>query len=141
MIVRGGCFCGAITFQADIDAGRVGVCHCRDCQILSGSAFRMACPAEPASFQFTQGAPKYFEKTADSGKVRRLAFCGDCGTHICSFPGDSAEAGNHVSVRVAACEDFHTLAPVAEIYCDSRVPWLSPIDELKQFPQMPRARR
>ena len=36
MHITGGCFCGEITYEADIDENAVGVCHCRDCQILAG---------------------------------------------------------------------------------------------------------
>ena len=45
MHIDGGCHCGALTYEAEIDPARVGVCHCLDCQILSGSAFRTAVTA------------------------------------------------------------------------------------------------
>jgi hypothetical protein len=41
MKILGGCFCGAVQYEADIDKNRIGVCHCRDCQKFSGSAFRL----------------------------------------------------------------------------------------------------
>ena len=40
MKITGGCHCGAITYEAEVDAERVALCHCTDCQTLSGSAFR-----------------------------------------------------------------------------------------------------
>jgi len=138
MKISGGCFCGGIRYDADIDENRVAVCHCRDCQVFSGSAFRMACPAAPSSFGFTKGEPRHFDKTADSGKVRRMAFCGDCGTHLCSLPvGPGADSG-FVSLRIATADNFHKIQPVREIFGDSRVPWLSPIATLAQFPGMPK---
>jgi hypothetical protein len=39
MKVDGGCHCGSIKFEAEIDPADVGVCHCTDCQSLSGTAF------------------------------------------------------------------------------------------------------
>ena len=41
MQVDGGCHCGAIAYRAEIDPARVAVCHCTDCQALSGSAYRV----------------------------------------------------------------------------------------------------
>ena len=42
MKIDGGCHCGAIAYEATIDPSRIGICHCIDCQILSGTAFRTA---------------------------------------------------------------------------------------------------
>jgi hypothetical protein len=137
MEISGACFCGSIEYKADVDEARVAVCHCRDCQVFSGSAFRMASAVAPQSFEFTRGTPKYFDKTADSGKVRRMAFCGDCGTHLCSVPVNSGEAGSFISLRLATASDFHHFKPAVEIFCASRVPWLSSLDGVTQFPGMP----
>ena len=40
MKVSGRCYCGQISFEAAIQPDKVWVCHCTDCQTLSGSAFR-----------------------------------------------------------------------------------------------------
>ena len=40
MKIDGGCHCGYITYTAEIDPETSGLCHCTDCQTLSGSAFR-----------------------------------------------------------------------------------------------------
>ena len=60
MKTRGACYCGAIRYEAELDENRIGVCHCRDCQIFSGSAFRMATRVEFDDFTITGGTPKYF---------------------------------------------------------------------------------
>jgi hypothetical protein len=36
MQVTGGCHCGYITFRAEADPERTRVCHCTDCQKLTG---------------------------------------------------------------------------------------------------------
>ena len=137
MKTRGACYCGAIRYEAVLDENRIGICHCRDCQIFSGSAFRMATRVEIEDFAITGGTPKYFTKTADSGNRRRMAFCGDCGTHICSVPMNMDEPGAYVSLRVSSCDDFAKMKPAAEIWCDSRVSWVDPVDGALQFPKGP----
>lgn len=134
MEVTGACFCGAIKYRADIDEARIGICHCRDCQIFSGSAFRLACAADPGAFEIVEGSPRHFDKRADSGGTRRMVFCGDCGTHLCSRPVGTE---GYVSVRIATSSAFDQLAPVTEIFCDSRVGWLPSLEGARQFPRMP----
>ena len=83
MKIDGACHCGKITYVAEVDPERAGLCHCTDCQTLSGSAFRMSVPAAKENFQL-QGQPKIYVKTAESGGKRAQAFCPECGTSIYS---------------------------------------------------------
>ena len=133
MHITGNCFCELIEYEAELDESAVGICHCRDCQIFSGSAFRTSGIVSQQNFRFTKGKPKYFDKVADSGAMRRMAFCGECGTHLCSLP---SEDGGFVSVRVASCREFDQLKPAAEIYCSSRVSWLSSLEGAVEFEKM-----
>ena len=55
MKIDGGCHCGAITYEAEIDPETVTICHCTDCQTLSGSAFRTAVPARKDVFRLLTG--------------------------------------------------------------------------------------
>ena len=135
--INGGCYCGKLRYTADIDESRVIVCHCRDCQLFSGSAYRLSAWAEPGAFEVTQGTPQHIDKTADSGKVRRMLYCADCGSHLCSLPADSEEAGAFVSIRLATADNFHNFKPVAEIYTASRVPWLEDMPGMASFERMP----
>ncbi len=41
MKIDGHCYCGEITFEAEVDPNGLNICHCTDCQTLSGSAFRI----------------------------------------------------------------------------------------------------
>jgi len=40
MKLHGQCHCGAIAYEAEVEVGTMNVCHCLDCQTLTGSAFR-----------------------------------------------------------------------------------------------------
>ena len=39
MEIKGGCLCGAVRYTAEADPTSATVCHCRDCQKFTGSAF------------------------------------------------------------------------------------------------------
>ena len=122
MQVEGACHCGQITFEAEIDPDQVRICHCADCQMLSGSAFRVSAPAAEASFRLLSGTPKLYVKTADSGAQRVQAFCADCGTQIysTSVAGDDRTFG----IRMGTLAQRARLVPKGQLWCRSRLPWL-----------------
>src|SRR6266849_5222734 len=82
--VTGRCHCGQISFAAEIDPATIRVCHCTDCQRLTGTAFRATIASLPGTFVLTSGTPKLYIKTAESGTKRAHAFCPECGTPIYS---------------------------------------------------------
>ena len=51
MTVTGAYHCGQITYEAEVDPERSGICHCTDCQILTGSAFRVSIPTVAGTFR------------------------------------------------------------------------------------------
>ena len=64
MKIDGGCHCGFITYEADADPEKVSICHCTDCQRLSGSAFRSSIPATDQNFKILSGQVTEYVKTA-----------------------------------------------------------------------------
>jgi hypothetical protein len=97
MRIDGRCHCGAIAYEAEIDPAQVMVCHCTDCQTLSGSAFRIVALTRPGSFRLLAGTMKTYVKTAESGARRLQCFCPDCGTPICAM----AEGAGEDPLRIA----------------------------------------
>jgi hypothetical protein len=70
MKVQGRCHCGAISYEAEVEPGTVNVCHCLDCQMLTGSAFRANIAAPAERFRILTGRPRQYIKIADSGARR-----------------------------------------------------------------------
>ncbi len=131
MHVDGSCHCGAIRFAAEIDPKRVGICHCTDCQTFGSSAFRVSAFAMGDDFDLLEGHPCDYEKTAESGASRKLWFCSNCGTHVWG----STERDGRVfySVRVGCLAQRDELAPVAQVWCRSEVPWLAGLGDLHRI--------
>ena len=86
MKIDGGCHCGFIAYEGEADPEKAAICHCTDCQKLSGSAFRTVVPVADKDFRMTGGAPTIYVKTGDSGNKRQQAFCPKCGSPIFSAP-------------------------------------------------------
>lgn len=121
MQVNGACHCGAVQFTATVDPSKVMVCHCTDCQQLTGSAFRVVVPAPIASFQL-HGEPKQYVKTAESGAKRTQAFCPECGSPVFAV---ALENPTQVSLRVGTLAQRSLLMPSLQIWQQSELPWVS----------------
>jgi hypothetical protein len=81
MQLQGGCYCGAVRYEAAGDPVLRAQCHCRACTHVSGGApnLFMLMPAE--GFRYAKGAPKSFTRPDKPDAVTR-EFCGACGTHM-----------------------------------------------------------
>ena len=122
MNVEGSCHCGLIRYEAEIDPAKVGICHCTDCQILTGSAFSTFVQVPKESFRLTRGAPKVYVKTAESGNRRAQAFCAECGSRLYA----SAETDPpFFNLRVGTIRQRAELRPRIQLWCRSALPWVS----------------
>jgi hypothetical protein len=138
MKIEGTCHCGLITYEAEIDPATVTMCHCPDCQMLSGSAFRTLVPARKEVFKLITGAPKIYLKTTgcgtESGNRSVQSFCDKCGAAIYS----SAEINPEIfMLRVGTIRQRAELNPKSQMYCQSALIWLSEAWPLKKFARLP----
>ena len=129
MKVKGRCHCGSITYEAIVDPAKVGICHCTDCQMLTGSAYRAAVPAPRETFVLRSGEPKVYVKTADSGTRRIHAFCPDCGTPVYSSAISDPPT---YSLRVGCLDRRAELPPQKQIWCKSAVPWSANLEGVER---------
>jgi hypothetical protein len=130
MRIDGQCHCGAITYEAEIDPAMVTICHCTDCQTLSGTVFRTAVPAPEAGFTIT-GQPKIYVKTGDSGAKRAQAFCADCGSPLyASGVGDGPKV---YMIRVGTARQRDQLVPQKQIWCRSEQDWLAGLGTMRKL--------
>ena len=117
----GRCHCGAIAYAAEIDPAKVSICHCTDCQALSGSAFRWVAATKENTFRLLSGQPKVYVKTGESGNPRAQAFCGACGSPIYS-----SAVGENAAVhflRVGTVRQRSELKPSVQLWCRSSQGW------------------
>jgi len=131
MRVDGSCHCGAITFEANINPEKVRVCHCTDCQELSGTAFRVMVPCHERDFRLTTGSPEIYVKTAESGRRRQQAFCGDCGSPIYATSDEPAGVRSF-GLRTGALAQRRELPPKRQFWFRSVLPWLPPLPGLAE---------
>ena len=128
MKITGGCHCGRITYEAKINLENVVICHCTDCQSLSGSAFRTVVFSEEDAFTLNTGEPKVYVKTGDSGNKREQTFCANCGSPIYST---SVGNGPKVyGIRLGTVDQRNLITPNKQKWFGSSHSWTQEIRSL-----------
>ncbi len=129
MKVHGSCHCAQIAFTAEVNPQLTSVCHCQDCQKLTGTAFRVTAPAQAGSLQMLRGQPQVYVKVAQSGAQRAQAFCGNCGSQL--FTYDVAQPAA-VGLRVGVLDERAALVPTWQKWCRSSLAWTQNLAALEQ---------
>jgi hypothetical protein len=131
MKIEGACHCGAITFEAEVDPEQTSICHCTDCQTLSGSPFRASVTVPHEKFRIVAGEPAVYVKTAESGNKRAQGFCRKCGSPIYTTAlGDSSAPYN---IRLGVVKQRDQLVPKRQIWTRSRQSWIEDVGSLPAF--------
>jgi hypothetical protein len=128
MHITGGCHCGRTTYEAELDPQRVAICHCSDCQKLTGSPFRVTAVVAESDLKITGSQPKMYKRVAESGRVRQQYFCPECGSQL--FVNGEGEAANIWGIRWGSIDQRLEIKPLRQIWCRSAPAWLADIGEL-----------
>ena len=82
-IHQGGCLCGEVRYQVTGEPIFAAVCHCKQCQLRTGSAFGIGVYFKETKVQITQGNLKRYEYRSDeSNRLMATEFCTNCGTTV-----------------------------------------------------------
>ena len=131
---EGGCQCGQIRYRLEGAPIALTICHCRECQRQSGSAFGMSLIVPEESFRLVAGEPKSFTRDADSGSTETCHFCGSCGTRLYHDP--KARPGS-VNIKPGTLDDTSWLTPNLHVWTRSKQPWVPIPEGLPCFESQP----
>jgi len=132
MHIDGQSQCGRVTYEAEIDPERVSICHCTDCQMLTGSPFRVTVICPGRQIRMTGQPPKTYAKTGDNGRTRVQHFCGDCGSPL--FTSGEGGHSDDWGIRWGSIRQRDQLRPQRQIWCRSAVPWIGEVEKLPARP-------
>jgi len=122
----GGCMCGAVRFEIDLDGAETGNCHCRDCQKNSGGAFMPFTTVKAGQLRWLH-EPTGVMRSSDKA-VRR--FCSACGTPL-TWEGEDYQ--HHQSVSTGTLDTPSSTPIVFEIFTRSRWPGIQPVPGARQY--------
>jgi hypothetical protein len=136
MKIDGGCHCGYITYEAEADPEKVGICHCTDCQELSGSAFRIGIRVASDGFRMLSGEPTIYAKTAESGAKSAQAFCPRCGSPI--YAASFGDAPKFYNIRLGTVRQRDQLVPKCQFWSRSELHWLPSLATIRKVEKQER---
>jgi hypothetical protein len=119
----GGCHCGALRYRITAPPLRTYLCHCTDCQRLSGSAFGIGVVVCEDSFSLN-GSPRIVQRVLGSGKIGHRWTCSACGVWICGGPRMHPNTGVvQRIVRGGTLDETKWLKPTMHMWTRSAQPW------------------
>jgi hypothetical protein len=131
--LTGGCLCGRVRYTATGEAKSSYLCHCRDCQRFTGSAF-LTGMAFPASSVSVEGELKTYGNTSDAGREVRRFFCPNCGSGMFA----EADVMPGLTIVVAGTlDDPAGFKPTVDLYWSRVHPWFHSGSERTHFAEMP----
>ena len=131
---EGGCQCGRVRYRFEGEPISLAVCHCKECQRQTGSAFGMSLTVREKDFQLLKGELKTFDRAADSGRTVTCAFCPECGTRIYHQPHYRKDA---INIKPGTFDDTSFLQPKLEVWTKRKHAWITFSGELRSFEEQP----
>lgn len=131
--MNGGCLCGAIRYSTTAEPSISAVCHCRDRQKFTGSAFGTLIGIPRQALTIT-GTMKTYTSPGGSGKPILRHFCPECGSSVAEEP---ATLPDLVLINVGTLDEPKSVNLALEIFCDDALPWVHMTNNPTRFPKMP----
>jgi hypothetical protein len=120
--VEGGCMCGAIRYRLTSRPFDAGYCHCRICQLTSGSPVMALATVPREDLVLLRGEPA----TCFSSEFAERWFCRDCGTPLAILA--TYQPGT-IDFPIATLDIPDTIAPGFHIWTRSRINWFDTADQ------------
>ncbi|MCZ6617926.1 MAG: GFA family protein [Gammaproteobacteria bacterium] len=130
----GGCQCGEVRYESDGGPSGLYVCHCRECQKQSSSAFGISYIVALKGFRVTRGAPEFWTRPADGGGRVKCAFCPNCGSRLWH---ESEGRSEWVSIKGGTLDDSPDISTAIHIWTSRKLPGVDIPDDVRQFPEEP----
>jgi hypothetical protein len=125
-MLTGGCFCGAIRYEAGGTPFHETLCHCSMCRRSAGAPAVAWFSVPRAELRFLSGTPARFASSASAER----GFCPSCGTTLTFEAKDLPE---EIDITTASLDDPNALPPREHIYTSTRLHWMAGLDALPSF--------
>jgi len=125
-MLKGGCFCGAIRYEAGGAPFDETVCHCSICRRTTGAPFVAWFSVPRSEFRFLQGTPTRFRSTDKATRT----FCPRCGTQL-TFERD--DLLNEFDVTTCSLDEPQLVQPRDHTRTSSKLGWVRLADGLPEY--------
>jgi hypothetical protein len=132
-MITGGCLCGALRYRAEGEPKSQGLCHCRNCQRLSGGG-HVGWLCFPESAVTIEGATLAYATTGGSGRTATRYSCPACGSIVY---GRSEAMPGLANLYAGSLDDTAQFKPQMAIFTCSRPAWDQSSRDLACFETLP----
>jgi hypothetical protein len=130
----GGCQCGGVRYESAGEPFALYVCHCRECQKQSASAFGMSLAVPRASLRVTHGVVSFWSRPSDSGRRIRCAFCPNCGSRLWH---ESESEQETITIKAGSLDEAVDASAAIHIWTSRKLLGVIIPKGAKQFPMEP----
>lgn len=125
-MLKGGCFCGRIRYEAVGTPFHETNCHCSICRRTTGAPFVTWFTVHRSQFRFVSGEPTPFRSTPKG--IR--SFCPQCGTQLTFKHEDFAD---EIDVTTCSLDDPNAVPPIDHTRTCSKLNWVKLADQLPEY--------
>jgi hypothetical protein len=136
-ILRGGCLCGAVRYEAVGEPLYSGFCYCGDCRKASGAGAVPFMGYRKEAFRVS-GETKQARKALRSGRTSVRNFCPACGSLL--FGGEHRVSAQH-TIYAGTLDDPSAFHPTQAINMSERPHWAAVLEGLDLHDGMPGAKK
>jgi hypothetical protein len=129
MAIRGGCLCGAVSYELGAELGGVSHCYCSMCRKHHGAAFATYGTAPRSALVVTDASGAL--RTFRSSKLARRTFCSNCGSSLFFEPDDAPDC---IEIALGSLDDEPGSSVEAHIFVAAKPAWIPILDGLPQYP-------
>lgn len=129
--VTGSCLCGSVQYTCTGNDRGAVLCHCRNCQKITGSAFAYNYRILKAKLTFTKGEEKikeYADSATKTGNTLLRHFCAECGCPI--YLQNTAFEGL-VILHTGSMDGIPQGTPSVELFEENRREWFAGVPKAK----------
>jgi len=131
--LKGGCLCGAVTYEASGEPKRFYHCHCSRCRKATGTGHATNLFLQPGVLRWIEGAELVRSFKVPEAQRFTNSFCATCGGRLPRQAKDS----DTVMIPAGSLDDEVSLMPQARIFAGSRAGWSCSGDDVTAHPGLP----
>jgi hypothetical protein len=131
----GGCQCGAVRYRITGEPIALYVCHCRECQKQSASAFGLSLEVARTALRLTRGTPRRWTRGTDSGRRLACFFCPGCGSRLWHEAADGI--AETLTIKAGSLDEPVDLSPAIHIWTARKLTGVLIPEHARQFPGEP----
>ena len=125
-MLKGGCYCGSVHYEAGGLAFHLTSCHCSICRRTTGAPFVAWFSVPRSEFRLSQGVSTRFRSTPKDVQT----FCSHCGTQLTFEHNDATD---EIDITTCSLDELGGLSPQDHMRTSSRLPWITLADGLRKY--------